>query len=204
MGEYCNIVIIWHFQKKCGTPSCQRFNKSDYQQVSVCYLFLCFMVELVWKSCEIVADILEENIWMAMQVMIYSWHIIVIIIVIVMKNLAHGDPNRFAVTWSKHWPGEEQESFYRQIMSNVQNLTKSCKCKETRKIRKIAVAILLNHLLLTCAPGSKDCLFCRPGSDTFVFFFLSFWNIFSLKSGLTYFSSFPAHSFPTQRRLNFQ
>ena len=36
-------------------------------------LFLCFMVELVWKSCEIVADI-----------------------------LAHGDPNRFAVARPKH------------------------------------------------------------------------------------------------------
>ena len=54
------------------------------------------------------------------------------------------------------------------------NTAKSCKCKETRKIRRTAVAILLNHLPLTCAPGSTDCLFCRL-------------------------SSFPAHSFPTQR-----
>ena len=54
------------------------------------------------------------------------------------------------------------------------NTAKSCKCKETRKIRRTVVAILLNHLPLTCAPGSTDCLFCRL-------------------------SSFPAHSFPTQR-----
>ena len=59
------------------------------------------------------------------------------------------------------------------------NTAKSCKCKETRKIHRTAFAIFLYHLPLTCAPGSTDCLFCRL-------------------------SSFPAHSFPTQRRLHFQ
>ena len=60
------------------------------------YLFLCFMVELVGKSCEIVANILKKEI---LQVCFDDgW-----------KNLTHGDPNLLALARTKDWSGDGYE-----------------------------------------------------------------------------------------------
>ena len=79
---------------------------------SYLYLFLCFMVELVGKSCEVVANVLEEKENQNPPTAFFeNLHQIVHL-----ENLTHRDPDWLTLARPRGEPGEGKEE------SNCKNI----------------------------------------------------------------------------------